>query len=303
MYKILLAGSNNAIINDFFTQMYTAFECQNCSCRYDDILSHARYFKPDAFIFCLSGESKSNISNVSQCQFKLEQRKIPIILMGSQTDCDEYMCSTDGAFNYMITTPVTQSKIIQRITSFLNGYKNKHSDIMLTMGADDSSENYEPSIERDALNGIDEESGNESIDWDAIAAELNIPPINIEHKNGKKRILVVDDDAAILRLIKTYLGLTYDVATAISGAVALKYLSSKHVDLILLDYEMPEEKGPEVLEKIRSMDKLKDTPVIFLTGVSDTEKIKKVLVLKPQGYLLKPIDHDKLLESIKKVLE
>lgn len=50
------------------------------------------------------------------------------------------------------------------------------------------------------------------------------------------------------------------------------------------------------------MDKHKNTPVIFLTGVSDTEKIKKVLVLKPQGYLLKPIDHDKLLESIKKVL-
>lgn len=302
MYKILLAGSNNAIINDFFTQMYTAFECQNCSCRYDDILSHARYFKPDAFVFCLSGESKSNINTVSQCQFKLEQHGIPIILMGSQTDCDEYMCATDGAFNYMITTPVTQSKITQRITSFLNGYKNKHSDTLLIMKTDDSSSNYMSSHESSDFNDMNQSSESDEIDWDAVAAELNIPPVNLTHTGGKKRILIVDDDAAVLRLIKTYLGLTYDVATAINGPVALKYLSSKHVDLILLDYEMPGEKGPEVLEEVRKMDKHKNTPVIFLTGVSDTEKIKKVLVLKPQGYLLKPIDHDKLLESIKKVL-
>ena len=68
--------------------------------------------------------------------------------------------------------------------------------------------------------------------------------------------------------------------------------------MILLDYEMPVEKGPQVLENIRKMDKYKDTPVMFLTGISDRDKIREALALKPQGYLLKPIDKEKLLSAI-----
>ena len=45
-------------------------------------------------------------------------------------------------------------------------------------------------------------------------------------------------------------------------------------------------------------DELKDIPVVFLTGVSDRDKIKEAIALRPQGYLLKPIDHNKLMETI-----
>ncbi len=66
---------------------------------------------------------------------------------------------------------------------------------------------------------------------------------------------------------------------------------------------MPEESGPAVLEKLRANPSTKDIPVIFLTGVTDSGKIREALVLKPQGYLLKPIDHDKLMDAITKVIE
>ena len=76
----------------------------------------------------------------------------------------------------------------------------------------------------------------------------------------------------------------------------------KKTDLILLDYEMPEENGPAVLEKIRKSEDLKNIPVVFLTGISERDKIKQVLSLKIQGYLLKPIEHDKLIQTIQKVI-
>ena len=79
-------------------------------------------------------------------------------------------------------------------------------------------------------------------------------------------------------------------------------LKKKKTDLILLDYEMPEENGAVVLEKIRMSDELKDIPVVFLNGINDREKIKSVLAMKPQGYLLKPIEHDKLMQTINQVL-
>ena len=72
--------------------------------------------------------------------------------------------------------------------------------------------------------------------------------------------------------------------------------------MILLDYEMPVENGPEVLMKIRENEELAKIPVIFLTGISETDKIKQALILKPQGYLLKPIDRTKLFETIEQFI-
>jgi len=84
--------------------------------------------------------------------------------------------------------------------------------------------------------------------------------------------------------------------------MAEKYLETKTADLILLDYEMPEESGAEVFRRLRLKLKAMKIPVIFLTGVADSEKIKEVLALKPQGYLLKPINMERLLASIKRAI-
>lgn len=119
---------------------------------------------------------------------------------------------------------------------------------------------------------------------------------------GRGRILVIDDNPLMLKVIKEHLHEEYDVATAVNGKVAFRYLENRSVDLILLDYEMPDEDGPAVLEKLRAMESVKDVPVIFLTGISDKKKITKALIMKPEGYLLKPIDHDKLIATIKKYI-
>jgi response regulator RpfG family c-di-GMP phosphodiesterase len=120
--------------------------------------------------------------------------------------------------------------------------------------------------------------------------------------NRRQHILVVDDDSSVLKLIKNFLSEQYDVATAISGKVAMKFLETKTTDLILLDYEMPGETGAEVLNRIRANPKMKNVPVVFLTGVTDRDKIQDVLVLKPQGYLLKPINMERLAATIKDIL-
>lgn len=125
----------------------------------------------------------------------------------------------------------------------------------------------------------------------------------IQDENSLKHILVIDDDPLMLRVIKEELKADYNVATAISGKIGLQFLQRKKTDLVLLDYEMPEENGAEVLEKIRANESTKNLPVVFLTGIKDKEKIKKVLSLKPQGYLLKPINHDMLVQTINQVLK
>lgn len=118
----------------------------------------------------------------------------------------------------------------------------------------------------------------------------------------QKSILAVDDNAMILRNIKEMLGGRYDVAVATSGRKAFEMLEKNSYNLILLDYEMPVMSGLEVFKKMRKNPDYSDIPVVFLTGVAERTKIMEVVELKPDGYLLKPIDSAALNQVIEDVM-
>lgn len=106
--------------------------------------------------------------------------------------------------------------------------------------------------------------------------------------DSRKRILMVDDDAVFLRAMKKMLEPTYQVSVAISAVQAMTIMGRQKPDLLILDYNMPICNGKMMLEMLRADEKMKDVPVIFLTGISQKEHIMEVLELKPAGYFLKP---------------
>ncbi|MBR1403983.1 MAG: response regulator [Treponema sp.] len=115
---------------------------------------------------------------------------------------------------------------------------------------------------------------------------------------GMKRILVVDDDSVMLRTMKTWLSKRYDVYMANSGMNAIQFLTQNHVDLILLDYEMPVASGLQVFEMLKNDEKTANIPVIFLTSKDDKETVMKVLAAKPEKYLLKSMEPEALLKTV-----
>ena len=114
----------------------------------------------------------------------------------------------------------------------------------------------------------------------------------------RKSVLVVDDDPQYLTMVREWLKGTYKVAMANSGLQAIKWLGKNKVDLILLDHEMPVTSGPRVLEMLRSDPDTSTIPVMFLTGKGDKESVMQVVALKPEGYFLKGIGKDELLEKL-----
>ncbi len=120
----------------------------------------------------------------------------------------------------------------------------------------------------------------------------------IEAGEFRKTILIVDDDPNYMALVREWLKGPYRVAMANSGLQAIKWLGKNKVDLILLDHEMPVTSGPQVLEMLRSDEETRDIPVMFLTGKSDKESVMQVVALKPEGYFLKTIGKDELLEKL-----
>ncbi|MDR2731502.1 MAG: response regulator, partial [Treponema sp.] len=90
--------------------------------------------------------------------------------------------------------------------------------------------------------------------------------------SGLKKIIVVDDNPENLVALRNTLKDQYEVYPSPSAAKMFNFL--EHIqppDLILLDVEMPEMNGYEAIMKLKSNDKYKDIPVIFLTSMSDAQ--------------------------------
>lgn len=267
-YKVLMSGNNRTIMNEFFTYMDFSFECMSCSDRYDDIVNHIKYVKPDVFVYCLRGEKPDDIKKYCNVERKLEEKEIPIVVIGDDEDCELFERIAIFSKATVLRKPISSQNIEAEVLKLLGGKQEQETfDVEDPIAA--------------AMKLLDR-------------MEISVPA----EPPARKHILVVDDDSSVLKLIKGHLSGQYDVATAISGKVAMKFLETKQTDLILLDYEMPEENGVDILNKIRSNEKLKDLPVVFLTGVSERERIEEVLAIRPQGYLLKPIDLERLSYTI-----
>ena len=307
-YKVLLSGNNRTIMNEFFTYMDFSFDCMSCSDRYDDIVNHVKYIAPDVFVYCLYGEKQDDIKRFCNAERKIAEKKIPVVVIGDEEDCNQFERIAPFLKVTVLRKPLSYQNIETAVLRLLGALQEPEktedvSDIedtdpivavkkflgeLESLGLDFNSEKEKETVQEKEDRGI--------------AIPVNEDAVNPEEKSGRKHILVVDDDRSVLKLIKSYLTEKYDVATAINGKVAMKFLETKRTDLILLDYEMPEESGVDILNKIRADENLRELPVVFLTGVSERDKIQEVLLLKPQGYLLKPIDMERLSSTIEAIL-
>ena len=112
----------------------------------------------------------------------------------------------------------------------------------------------------------------------------------------RKRVLVVDDDPAILRLLSTNLKARgYEVMTAADGEEALEGVQKDFIDLIILDIMMPKVDGVQVCRRVREWS---DIPIIILSARGDEHDKVKCLELGADDYLTKPFGIAELMARI-----
>jgi two-component system alkaline phosphatase synthesis response regulator PhoP/two-component system response regulator VicR len=119
----------------------------------------------------------------------------------------------------------------------------------------------------------------------------------------KRTVLVVEDDAGILRQIAFNLeSHGYLVQTAVTGLEALKLLMQKRPDLLITDVMMPEMDGHELVSSVRSDPQLSDLPVIMLTARSQDEDMMQGYQSGTDLYLTKPFNPAELVTFVKRIL-
>jgi putative two-component system response regulator len=115
--------------------------------------------------------------------------------------------------------------------------------------------------------------------------------------------LTVDDDPIILNSVLSALQDSCIVRPFASGEAALRFLERNHADIILLDHNMPEMTGLDVLAKLQADPELKEVPVIFLTGSVNSEDEITALENGAVDYLLKPFKPGALITRVRLQLE
>lgn len=116
--------------------------------------------------------------------------------------------------------------------------------------------------------------------------------------NKREMIIIVDDVVTNLAIATNSLSDLYDVFTAPSGNKLFSILEKVTPDLILLDIEMPEMNGYEVIKILKASDKTAHIPVIFLTAVIDPASEVKGLDLGAVDYITKPFSRELLLKRV-----
>lgn len=295
-YKVLLAGNSKKLISNFFLQMDFAFECMTSSMIFDDLKNHIQYFKPDIFIYCMRAETRDDLVTIASFHDVLGKNDVPYAAIGDSVSLDFAVKIPNCVPELSIKLPMSTSDMEDTITRFIKKHKaflSSAADSPLSKALDLNTANAFDTLSKiDAALEAIEKDPNEK---DTAGRQPEAP--------DRHRILVIDDATIIHKTIKCYLDSRYEVATAISGKIALRFLNAKEVSLILLDYEMPEMNGPAVLEELRKDPYLATIPVVFLTGINDVEKIKNALALKPQGYLLKPVEKESLIAKIRELIQ
>ena len=303
-YKVLITGKNTAVIDEFFMQMEEYFEAVSTSTRYEDIVRHIKYFSPEIFIYCISNEARECMTQMVNVKNILQNNGIPFIVIGEKEECDAFERIAVKVVNLTLSKPFTVASIQEDIMKFMEDWLLHHGEKIVRTRREDvsiSEKDVEAKLAelRETFH-VERSKVSEKVKTAINRVSSETAVLSRGSSSQRAHILVVDDDPLMLKMLKEQLRDDYDVATAVSGKIAMKFLERKTTDLILLDYEMPGENGPEVLERLRANAATRDVPVIFLTGVSDREKIQEALALKPQSYLLKPVDHEKLMSAITK---
>ncbi|MBC7836105.1 MAG: response regulator [Phycisphaerales bacterium] len=124
-------------------------------------------------------------------------------------------------------------------------------------------------------------------------------------EGSTKRVLVVDDDPAILEMFTDLLSREpgLDVRTCSTGYDAGMLTEAFKPHLLILDYMLPDVNGDLVCRRLRERDENKSTKVLFISGVVQQEEVQRLMAAGADGFIHKPFDIDALMDTILKLLE
>ncbi len=283
MKRILFVADFNDTAHCIQEAMLSRYQVQLCSMKNAEDVSHMiRMFRPDMVVVFIS--CYQNISSKLFYILTIVHAAIPIITIGKKEDTMQYEMLYSKTQYTHLYRPIKNRDIMKCIADRLH------------ITEDENAEHKDIS---DISNYIENEDKikNKTDIWDE--AELD----NEADADKRKHILLVDNDDEIYNNMKSIIGDRYRVSVAGTELQAMRMLEKDRPDMMFLSYEMPLCEGRIMLEMIRSDEKLRKLPVVFLTKIAEKRNIASIIRLKPAGCILKPLDKEIVMRIIEKCMD
>lgn len=283
MKRILFVTDFNDTAHCIQEAMLSRYQVQLCSMKNAEDVSHMiRMFRPDMVVVFIS--CYQNISSKLFYILTIVHAAIPIITIGKKEDTMQYEMLYSKTQYTHLYRPIKNRDIMKCIADRLH------------ITEDENAEHKDIS---DISNYIENEDKikNKTDIWDE--AELD----NEADADKRKHILLVDNDDEIYNDMKSIIGDRYRVSAAGTELQAMRMLEKDRPDMMFLSYEMPLCEGRIMLEMIRSDEKLRKLPVVFLTKIAEKRNIASIIRLKPAGCILKPLDKEIVTRIIEKCMD
>jgi PleD family two-component response regulator len=173
-----------------------------------------------------------------------------------------------------------------------------------TAFASDCAKKLAPEFDKlkEKLEAAKRASADDVLSPDMIALTMKEALAKIEQGDTtrKMRILAVDDAPVMIKTISSALEPEYKVYGLTNPMMVEKFLGQITPDLFLLDYEMPEMNGFDLIPYIRQFEEHKNTPIVFLTSLGTMETISAAVTLGACDFIVKPFQADNLKEKVAK---
>ena len=204
-------------------------------------------------------------------------------------------------------------KFVTVITDIVNSGKRGHNDFAASCAKkllDDINGIYEYILKAEKKDEPEDMSAGEITDYesdDYLSSTFETFPLgkvlgllDQEEATRKLRILAVDDSPVLIKTISTLLEEDYKVYGMTDPNMLGKFLGQVTPELFLLDYQMPDITGFELVPIIRSYPEHKNTPIIFLTFLGTPDYVTSALALGACDFIVKPFQGNILREKIGK---
>ena len=118
------------------------------------------------------------------------------------------------------------------------------------------------------------------------------------------KILIVDDDATTRKLLGLYLKAKgYEVAYAENGLDGIEKMGRENPNLIISDLNMPYMDGMEFVKTVRADPAHREIPILMVTTEADPEERERAMSIGVNGYLVKPVTADVVIQNIRHILK
>lgn len=284
--KILFISRDDIISKEVYDAIREEFDVKTCEFSINTIRRTILIYKPDLiFVY-----HDPDFNDLLYCNILDDAKDTKVLTVCDQGDAVATKYKGD-TIEYILR-PIKKKDVVDKINSMFSPKATENCDSVILKSEVVSSPEYDKALEMAKKNAEGEAESKKS---GSATANFDL---------SKRNVIAIDDNPQILRNIMSILKPKYNVSVATNVLNAIQMLDScdGDYDVMLLDYEMPGVDGPTGLTLFRQDPRMAGIPVVFLTGVSDKDRILKVVDLKPDAYLLKPIDADVLLKTVEDVI-